>query len=93
MTNAELLAQKLEAVMAGLLSLESVLDDPTNFEGPAGASFHGLQHFLADADIRAKDSTYRALQEGEMQKLIRLLKSGSDAQALAKITFLGVSGE
>ena len=79
--------------MASSLSLESVLDDPTNFEGPAEASFHDLQHFLADADIRAKDSAYRTMQEGEMQRLIRLLKSGANAQALAKITFLGVSSE
>ncbi len=79
--------------MAGTLSLESVLDDPVNFEGPAAAAFHGLQHFLSDADIRAKDSAYRAMQEGEMQRLIRLLECGADAKALAKITFLGVSGE
>ena len=79
--------------MAGSLSLESVLDDPTNFEGPAEASIHGLQHFLADADIRAKDSAYQAMQVREMQRLIRLLKSGANAQDLAKITFLGVSGE
>jgi hypothetical protein len=79
--------------LAGSPQLESVLADPTNFEGPAEASFHGLQHFLADADIRAKDSAYRIMQEGEMRKLIELLKSGADAKAIAKITFLGVSGE
>jgi hypothetical protein len=87
------LAQKLEAVVAGVLSLESVLADPDNFEGAAKASFHGLQHYLSDADIRAKDSAYREMQYGEMQKLLRLLKSGAGAEALAKITFLGVSGE
>ena len=73
--------------------MESVLADPANFIGPAAASFHGLQHFVADEDIRAKDSAYRAMQEHEMQRLIRLLKSGADAQELSKITFLGVSGE
>lgn len=89
----ESLANKLEAVLAGSLPLENVLADPTNFEGMAEASFHGLQHFLADADIRAKDSAYRSMQEREMQRLIVLLKSGADAKALAKITFLGTSGE
>ena len=79
--------------MAGSLSLESVLDDPANFAGSAKASFHGLQHFFVDADIRAKDSSYRTMQEGEMQKLIFLLKSGANEHALANITFLGVSGE
>lgn len=77
--------------MAGELSLKSVLDDPANFKGPASAVYHGLQHFLADADIRAKDSGYRTMQEREMLKLIRLLNAGADANALAKITFLGVS--
>ena len=79
--------------MAGSLALESVLEDPTCFEGAAKASFYGLQHFLADADIRAKDSDYRAMQEREMQKLIRLLLTGANGSALAKITFLGVSSE
>lgn len=88
---SELLANKLEAVLAGSLPLESVLADPTNFQGSAEASFHGLQHFLADADIRAKDSAYRTMQESEMRRLIVLLKSGADAKALAKITFLGAS--
>lgn len=60
MVTAEALAQKLEAVLAGTLALESVLEDTTNFEEAAKAAFHGLQHFLADADIRAKDSAYRA---------------------------------
>lgn len=77
--------------MAGALSLQSVLDDPANFKGPASATYHGLQHFLADADIRAKDSGYRTMQEREMQKLIRLLNAGADADALAKTTFMGVS--
>lgn len=89
MATAESLAHKLEAVLAGTLTLECVLDDPTNFEGVAKASFHGLQHFLADADIRAKDSAYRIMQEGEMLRLIHLLKSGADATALSKISFLG----
>jgi hypothetical protein len=87
------LAQKLDAVMAGTLLLESVLADPAHFEGAAKASFHGLQHFLADADIRAKDRAYREMQYGEMQKLIRLLKSGAGAEVLARITFLRVSSE
>lgn len=79
--------------MVGSLSLQSLLADPENFQGAASATFHGLQHFLADADIRAKYSDYRSMQEQEMKKLIRLLRSGADAKALEKITFLGVSDE
>ena len=91
MATADALAQKLEAVLDGTLTLESVLNDPTNFEGAAKASFHGLQHFLADADIRAKDSAYRNMQESEMLRLIHLLKSGADATVLSKVSFLGGS--
>ena len=93
MANTEQLANKLEAVLAGTLSLDSVLADPANFEGSAEVAFYGLQHFLADAGIRAKDSGYRTMQEDEMRKLIGLLKSGADSKAIAKISFLGVSGE
>lgn len=93
MTNTEQLANKLEAVLAGSLALDSVLANPTNFRGPAEVAFYGLQHFLADADIRAKDSWYRTMQENEMRKLIGLLKSGADSKAVAKISFLGVSGD
>lgn len=93
MATAESLAQMLESVLAGSLALERVLEDAANFEGEAKASFHGLQHFLADADIRAKDSAYRTMQESEMLKLIHLLKSGADATALSKISFLQVSDE
>lgn len=93
MANTEQLANMLEAVLAGSLSLESVLADLTNFEDSTKVAFHGLQHFLTDADIRAKNSWYRTMQENEMRKLIGLLKSGADTRAIAKISFLGVSGE
>ena len=93
MANAESLAEKLEAVLAGSLSLQSVLADPENFDGHASATFYGLQHFLADSDIRAKDVVYRTMQEREMKKLIRLLRTGADANEPAKITFLEISDE
>ena len=90
---SESLAEKLECVLKGTVSLDGVLADPINFEGLAGSCFHGLQHFLADEDIRAWDSSYREMQENEMRKLIVLLKSGADSKALAAVTFLGGSGE
>src|SRR5579864_7249794 len=34
-----------------------------------------LEHYLADADIRARDPEYRAMQNGELLKLIRLLRA------------------
>ena len=91
--NPESLAEKLQGVLDGILPLEKILADQKNFEGSAEGCFHGLYHFLADGDIRARDSIYREMQETEMRRLIGLLKSGADSKALAKITFLGASGE
>ncbi len=87
------LAEKLEAVLAGTLTLQSVLDDPKNFEGPYATVYHGLWHFLIDADIRTRDHAYREMQEREMRRLINLLKSGADETVLTKVTFLSASGK
>lgn len=89
--DSESLAKQLEAVLEGALPLEAILEDPKNFAGSMSICFHGLHHFLADRDIREKDSAYRLTQENEMRKLICLLRSGADDQALSKITFLGAS--
>jgi hypothetical protein len=52
--------------------------------------WHGLEHFMADADIRAKDRRYREMQEGEFAKLIQLLQEGAPPKKLAR-SFLGRS--
>ena len=46
-----------------------------------------LGHYFDDTDIREKDEAYRAMQEGEMKKLIHLLRLGQLDQA-NKINFL-----
>ena len=38
---SESLAEKLECVLKGTVSLDGVPADPTNFEGLAGSCFHG----------------------------------------------------
>ncbi len=50
-----------------------------------------LEHYLADFDIRERDPDYRAMQDGEMEKLVRLLRSGASDAELTKIHFLGDS--
>ncbi len=90
-TAANLLAGDLDYVLDGTVSLEEVLDNPAYADGPLTSCFHGLQHFLADAGLRAKDSAYRQMQEAELRKLILLLRSGADESTLRKISFLGVS--
>lgn len=90
-TRAELLAEKLEGVLQGVVPLEKMLTDTANFKGVAKSCYHGLQHFLPDADIRARDSSYKAILENEMRKLINLFRSGADSETLAAVTFLGSS--
>ena len=58
---------------------------------PAPTASIGLAHFLADADIRAKDAEYREMQERELERLIRLLLEGEPPEELRRITFLGRS--
>jgi len=50
-----------------------------------------VEHYLADADIRARDERYRTMQDAEMARLISALRSG-DLAAACQISFLGRSG-
>ncbi len=47
-----------------------------------------LHHYIADAEIRARDPGYRELQDSEMSKLIARLRAGEIAKA-NQVTFLG----
>jgi len=85
------LADQLQRVLDGVLSLDHVLEDPSNQGDLLESCLHGLQHFLSDDDIRAKDPGYREMQETEMRKLIALLRSGADNRVLSQIHFLGRS--
>jgi len=85
------LAELLQRVLDGEALIDAVLEKNENFEGALGGCLHGLQHFAEDADIREKDAGYRKMQEGEMRRLIALLKSGADRATLEKINFLGAT--
>jgi hypothetical protein len=52
------------------------------------AIWHNLEHYLADADIRAKDVKYRAMQDREMLKLIQLLRDDAPMAELQRVNFL-----
>jgi hypothetical protein len=47
-----------------------------------------LEHYLADADIRARDPEYRAMQNGELLKQIRLLQEAAPITQLQRVNFL-----
>jgi hypothetical protein len=83
------LADALETELRGERSLQGVLDDAQLFFGETAACFHGLQHFLADADIRARDPAYADMQNDEMRSLIGLLRQQAPAWQLEKVSFLG----
>jgi hypothetical protein len=49
-----------------------------------------IEHYLADADIRASDERYRTMQDATLASLISALRSG-DIAAARRISFLGRS--
>ena len=90
--DANRLADDLESLQTGALSPSEFQARLQNVdERVLNGVWHGLQHYLADFDIRARDSGYRAMQDSEMEKLVRLLRAGASEGELAKIHFLGYS--
>lgn len=51
-------------------------------------AFYNFWHFLADEDIRIKDTGYKEMQETELKLFLRLVEAG-DYDAAEQITFLG----
>ena len=86
------LANDLESLAAGTVA-EATFRDKYAAESPAVLRiiWPNLEHYLADADIRRRDPSYRAMQDAEMAKLVRLLRAGASDAELAKIHFLGRS--
>ncbi len=87
------LAVELEKVFAGKASLAALLDSPGLHSDALSSCFHGLQHYLADDDIRTKDVWYREMQEKEFRLLIHLLRSGANPRQISRIDFLSPTSE
>ena len=87
----EELAKKLEGVLSGTVDLDTLLEKSSEFGETMTHCFHGLYHFLSDAEIRAKEPGYAAMQLSEMRKLISLLRSGASPEQLESVHFLGPS--
>ena len=84
------LATDLEAVLKGALTEE---DFRLRYQsGPPSTVvdvlWENLEHYLADTDIRARDPEYRAMQNGELLKMIRLLREDAPIAKLQRINFL-----
>jgi hypothetical protein len=87
------LANDLESLAEGTVSDADFRDKYAAAESPAvlRSIWPNLEHYLADADIRRRDPSYRAMQDGEMAKLVRLLRAGASDRELAGINFVGRS--
>ena len=85
------LASDLEALLEGALTVE---DFRSRYQsGPTStvvdAIRGNLEHYLADADIRASDPEYRTMQNGELLNLIGLLREDAPIVELRRVNFLG----
>jgi hypothetical protein len=89
--NAQLeqLADALNAVMRGDVSADDFRRQfPVGAVGPQlEPVLINVEHFLADADIRGRDVSYKEKQERSMTRLIAALRSG-DIVTARSITFL-----
>ena len=89
---SEQLANDLQGVLDGSVTADEfrTRHPVAGQTGPLEAVLCHVEHYLSDADIRRRDSAYRAIQDAEMEKLISLLRSGRLNNA-TEIHFLGQS--
>ncbi len=88
MDAAKQLADDLEEVLTGRVAVRDIVVRRAEYSAVPEGVFANLEHYDADADIRARDASYRKMQDCEMEKLIQLLRCGSPAICLSRITFL-----
>lgn len=62
---------------------------PEGLHPDAHAVMCNVEHFLSDADIRAKEPDYKTAQVSEMKSLIGALRRGEPLTRLMEHTFLG----
>lgn len=83
------LASDLDGLIDGRLGDEAILE--TYFTGPIHPKLKEIKEnigqYIDDHDKREEDEEYRTMQEGEMRKLIHLLRLSRIEQA-KKINFL-----
>ena len=89
---ARRLADDLESLLTGCLSERAFR---TKYERDGvhviTSDWPNLEHYLADGDIRERESAYRAMQNAEVEKLVRLLRAGAPDSELGSVHFLGRS--
>ncbi|MCA9130522.1 MAG: hypothetical protein KDB22_25715 [Planctomycetales bacterium] len=88
MNAAQKLATDLEQVLSGQVAVRDIIARQGEYSAVSKGVFANLEHYDADSDLRVKDSCYRTMQDGEMAKLVQLLRIGSADCVLERITFL-----
>lgn len=74
----EAMERLVNEVLGGTLDAEEALDQWPSGECASETESmlkHQLQHYAADADIRAKDATYTKYQEGVIRDLLAKLRA------------------
>jgi hypothetical protein len=91
--DASRLADELEALRSGTLTESQFRAKCQATIAPdlLSVTWEYLEHYLADCDIRERDSDYRVMQDAEVEKLVPLLRAGASDAELRKIHFLGHS--
>lgn len=84
------LASDLEALMLGKLTDEEFRRRYPSELGSQlrDAIWGNLEHYFADAVIRARDADYQTMQDREMMRLIRLLRDDAPLTELQRVNFL-----
>jgi hypothetical protein len=88
-TRPAALADSLEALLAGRLTPEE-FRRAYPFRAASGETeqiLANIEHFLSDADIRARNPRYKSMQEGALEQVIVALRSG-DIDAAGRISLL-----
>lgn len=84
------LADALEALLEGRLTPEEFRRayPIQTASTEIGTLLANIEHFLSDADIRARDPRYKAMQEVAIERMITALRAG-DVDAAGGISLLG----
>ncbi len=87
-TPAQLLADDLERHLAGKLKLDAIKQRMQAGGYGERSQYAALPHYFDDADIRARDAGYKAMQQHALRRYIGLLRAQADAAQLGSINFL-----
>jgi hypothetical protein len=89
-TSLSLLAEALDKLLSADPNGEEAFLEclPANLHADAVDVLTNVMHFVADADIRAREASYGEAQRAQMRKLIEALRLGESRARLLEFSFL-----